>query len=553
MKTNRPFSMVLMLALIIALTISAVQAQDQPKRQSRRPAGKIPPVSANAPSGETCGCVTAINEFGADSAFGKANAVLASLRPENTITVPGAYEINYAGGTAPVQGLEGKIGDVIFDGKWRFQVLSVQTLDSYTMKSGAEPAAAYNDDVAQWNSTNRVFLPKLGYKLVLMQCGIVNAVNQKRTLWVARADTNNALVDAEGGPHVPLAYDFEGGPIQSQPLSPGAKLDFAILFSVPESAQPKDLVFTLKTNDWQEKGNEARVSLSAGQKASAGATNIADSDSDQKATEVVSAPTNPGATASTEGTVMNAPSAGAAPAPSSASGPANIQTNSTRLGPKKPGVVRIGIVRPMAQLGAGGKAEADNASEAVRNTFAEYLNGPTLESVPLASRVTAQALVEARQNDCDYVLFSTLELKRADDASNPFGKALGNIASSSAASIGAAVASSVATKNTTTAPTSAAGAADSSASSAVGASAGSAFRSSTRSAAVTGIQTATALALGIQAKDEFRLEYKLAPVSGAPAILAKMEKLKATSDGEDLITRLVEKASEAIGLAVTKK
>jgi hypothetical protein len=155
------------------------------------------------------------------------------------------------------------------------------------------------------------------------------------------------------------------------------------------------------------------------------------------------------------------------------------------------------------------------------------------------------------------VLFTTLELKRAGDASNPFGKALGNIASSSAANIGGAAASSVATKSTTNASTPAsatdASVAGSTAASAGGLSAGSAVRSSARNSAVTGIQTATALASGVQAKDEFRLEYKLAPVSGAPAILVKMEKLKATADGENIITRLVARASEAIGLAVTKK
>lgn len=242
----------------------------------------------------------------------------------------------------------------------------------------------------------------------------------------------------------------------------------------------------------------------ADRKDNTGSANTAGNDPEQKAKGVVSAPADAGATASTEGPVMNASSAATSPSPASSSGSGNVETNSARLGPKKPGVVRIGIVRPMTQLGTASKAEADTASEAVRNTFAEYLNGPTLEIVPLASRVTAQALVEARQSECDYVLFATLVLKRAGDASNPFGKALGNMASSSAANIGDAAASSVGRRSTTTAstPTSAAdaSAADPTASSAVGASAGFVVRSSARNAAVTGIQTATALASGIQAK-----------------------------------------------------
>src|SRR5215211_7802906 len=44
------------------------------------------------------------------------------------------YEIKKAGGANPIQGvLQGKIGDVLFDGKWRFQALEVQQPESYTM------------------------------------------------------------------------------------------------------------------------------------------------------------------------------------------------------------------------------------------------------------------------------------------------------------------------------------------------------------------------------------------------------------------------------------
>lgn len=55
----------------------------------------------------------------------------------------GKYEISRAGGTNQVEGVaQGKIGSVLFDGKWRFQVQSVQTPADYTMKvPSVEPSS----------------------------------------------------------------------------------------------------------------------------------------------------------------------------------------------------------------------------------------------------------------------------------------------------------------------------------------------------------------------------------------------------------------------------
>ncbi len=69
------------------------------------------------------------------------------------------------------------------------------------------------------------------------------------------------MADSDGSSHVPVAYDFSGGPIQSKSLLPGAALNFAVVFSVPEGTKVKDLVFTLKNNQGDEKGNDVRVSL----------------------------------------------------------------------------------------------------------------------------------------------------------------------------------------------------------------------------------------------------------------------------------------------------
>jgi hypothetical protein len=171
----------------------------------------------------------------------------------------------------PIQKImEGKIGDVLFDGRWRFQVVSVQTPDSYAMKTDAEP---YNyGNLSGFDTTKRIFTPKTGYKLIVIQCRAINAQKSQKRLWVSASDSSNvrtALTDMVGSSYVPIGYDFEGGPIQTKPLGAGETITFPIIFSVPQSAQFKELIFTLAANGEREQSQDVRVSLSAEQKESA--------------------------------------------------------------------------------------------------------------------------------------------------------------------------------------------------------------------------------------------------------------------------------------------
>lgn len=173
----------------------------------------------------------------------------------------GGYEITRPGGANQVQGVtQGKIGEQLFDGRWRFQVISVQSPDSYAMKTSVEPSS-YPLDTIDYNRTTRAVRAKPGYKLVAVECRMTNGQKTTQTFWLARKDVNNALADAGGESHVPVAYDLEGAPSQSPPLLPGAKAEFTILFSVPVRTEMKDLVFTLRNNDFSQKGNDVRVSL----------------------------------------------------------------------------------------------------------------------------------------------------------------------------------------------------------------------------------------------------------------------------------------------------
>jgi hypothetical protein len=171
------------------------------------------------------------------------------------------YEIKKPGGTYQVQDLTGKMGDVLFDGKWRFQVLSVETPESFKMRTESSPYDHYS--VSTYDTETRTFRPKESYKLIVIKVRITNAQKVPQTMWTAISDKTmrTALTDSDGQSYPPLDYDYEGGPTVTKPLLPGASMTFPIIFGVREETVLKDLVYTLKNNESFAKGNDARVSL----------------------------------------------------------------------------------------------------------------------------------------------------------------------------------------------------------------------------------------------------------------------------------------------------
>lgn len=177
------------------------------------------------------------------------------------VPIDGGYEIKTAGGANPIKGLQGKVGDVLFDGKWRFQVLEVKKVDSYTSKFDPTADYAIYNPVAELN--DKTFAPKNGRELIAIKCRVTNGRNKgTHALWVANSDTRTAIADLDGESFPPIAYDMDTSePFNSKQLVPGAKTDFTVLFAVPEDTKLKDLIYTLRTIDNNDKGNDARVSL----------------------------------------------------------------------------------------------------------------------------------------------------------------------------------------------------------------------------------------------------------------------------------------------------
>ena len=163
---------------------------------------------------------------------------------------------------------------------------------------------------------------------------------------------------------------------------------------------------------------------------------------------------------------------------------------------------------------------ATAAVDAVRESFTGFLTGPSIKAEPLKARLESQAREEAKQTGCPFILLTTLKLTSKRSG----GSMLGQIAAG-AARQGAWEA---------------------------GARSGSAVGRIAGSAAYGGLsQAAYNYAATIRNKDELTLGYRLEAADGT-VLVEKREKKNAKSDGEDLLTPLVQQAAEQIVAAAKR-
>jgi hypothetical protein len=194
-------------------------------------------------------------------------------------------------------------------------------------------------------------------------------------------------------------------------------------------------------------------------------------------------------------------------------GTSNIAAGSSSgIGAKKEGVTRIGIATVKTGSVGEGVTAADLAS-AIQNTLAAYLKMPNIEIVPIEARLATAIESEARSKECDFVINASVSHKKGGGGFGMFSQALGSAAS--LAGYGGGVAGMVAGQVASTAIS---------------------------SSAVSG---------SFKAKDEITLEIKMTNSTGASA-LAKSYKAKAKSNGDDIISQVVEQAATAIA-AITRK
>ena len=183
-------------------------------------------------------------------------------------------------------------------------------------------------------------------------------------------------------------------------------------------------------------------------------------------------------------------------------------TTTSTVGPKQAGVIRLGV----AAVKTGNVAENVNASElalAVRNGLLQQLKATNVEAVPIdATGAAIQA--EAQQKECDYVVYANVSHKKGGGG---FGSMLGNSASTIAGNVG--------------------------------------YGHGT-AAAVAANTTGVVVAQSIKAKDEMTLDVRLERPGSTTPSFAQQFKGKAKSAGEDIITPLVQQASQAAIQAVGK-
>ena len=185
---------------------------------------------------------------------------------------------------------------------------------------------------------------------------------------------------------------------------------------------------------------------------------------------------------------------------------------STEVGAKQPGVVRIGLANVKVGAVGEGITSADLAA-AVQNTLSEYLKGTKIELVSLEAKLSSAIESEAKEKECDYIIYANVSHKKG--GGGMFGGALGKISETVA---------------------------------------GRAYGSSDIAGKVVqvSIMSAAAASTNVKSKDQITLDVKMNQPGNAAAVLTKQAKAKAKSNGEDIITPVVEEIAQAVFNTVGK-
>ncbi len=177
--------------------------------------------------------------------------------------------------------------------------------------------------------------------------------------------------------------------------------------------------------------------------------------------------------------------------------------------------VRVGL--PTVKTGAVGEGlNAQELAGAIQNLLGEYLKGSRVELVPLEAKLAAALDGEAKEKQCDFVLYATVSHKKGGGGG--FGKMFNSVAPMlsnvipMAGGMGGAIAGSVVS---------------------------------------TAVTTAAGASANVKSKDEITLDIKVNSLSGSAAF-AKQYKGKAKSEGQDIISPMIEEAAQAILDAVAK-
>ena len=197
------------------------------------------------------------------------------------------------------------------------------------------------------------------------------------------------------------------------------------------------------------------------------------------------------------------------------------------LGPKAPGKIRIGVAPPDAQVGQGNNAGADYSTP-IRNAEVALMSGPAIEIAPLDSHLAVQLQAEAQQKQCDYILFSAVSVKHSSGGFGKFMK-VGTMAASMtpmgamAHGMGGAVAAQAA------------------------------GMAASQMAQQQAMNQLAGFNGQIKSKDDVSVQYQLIATGQSTPVSQNTLQGKAKSDGEDVLTPLLQQAATNVLTTVSPK
>jgi hypothetical protein len=183
---------------------------------------------------------------------------------------------------------------------------------------------------------------------------------------------------------------------------------------------------------------------------------------------------------------------------------------STTVAAKQPGTVRIGLAGVKTGSVGEGISAAD-LSAAVGNSLGDFLKGTKVEIVALEARLASAQVEEAKQKECDFVVYANVSHKKGGGGGFGFGKMLAQTIGQTGIGHTGSVAGNLAGQIATTA-----------------------------------IVSAGSMSENVKKKDEVTLDIKVLSTADNSAALNKQFKAKASSDGDDIISTVVEQAAQAI-------
>lgn len=181
---------------------------------------------------------------------------------QNVVTVPGGYGITLPGGANEVTGLNGTVGDVLFDGFWRFQVDKVTEAQTYEERYTMDGKQNWKADA--------------GGKLILVDVTLKNGMKIANSLVMYSNDEKilTSLAGADGSSIKFNNFDMRtgsgkhyggGGDWDCTPaMLPGSLQKFTVIFKVPGDFKANALIFTLPYAEKQfapRKYTHLRISL----------------------------------------------------------------------------------------------------------------------------------------------------------------------------------------------------------------------------------------------------------------------------------------------------